>query len=156
MPPGAALVVRKEAWQASVPKRLRLIGRVNGAMLSGEDYEALLHMHHGGWEIWYNPDMHSDHQIPAHRLERDYLLSLSRGCGLCICSLQMLRVAPWRAPFVILRMTLGNIKRLVMHRLKHGSINQTDLVTECERAFHVSSLMSPLFFLKSRLPPRFS
>ncbi|NET37617.1 MAG: glycosyltransferase family 2 protein, partial [Cyanothece sp. SIO1E1] len=43
LPPGAGLVVRRQVWQESVPKRLSLIGRVNGSQLAGEDFEALLY-----------------------------------------------------------------------------------------------------------------
>jgi cellulose synthase/poly-beta-1,6-N-acetylglucosamine synthase-like glycosyltransferase len=90
LPPAASLVVRKQAWCESVPTRPVLTGRVGGSMLGGEDYEPLLYMHKAGWEIWYNPALHTYHQIPPWRLERDYLLSISRGCGLATCHLRLI------------------------------------------------------------------
>ena len=147
MPPGAALVVRKQAWQSCVPKQLRLIGRVNGTMLSGEDFEALLHMYHNGWEIWYNPAMHSDHQLPAHRLEKDYLLKLAQGCGLCICHLRLLYSHPLRKPIIISRIILGSLKRFVQHWLKHRKQIPHDPVLACELRFLISSCFSPIFWL---------
>ncbi|MEO1299278.1 MAG: hormogonium polysaccharide biosynthesis glycosyltransferase HpsE, partial [Cyanobacteria bacterium J06636_16] len=153
LPPSAAWVINRQVWLEVVPPRPQLRGRTQASMVQGDDYEPLMFMHKAGYAIWYNPEMHVHHQIPKRRLERDYLISLSRGCGLCVCSLQMLRVSPWQAPFMMTRLTLGNLKRLIQHRMKHGNIAQTDLVTECERAFFVSSLMSPLYFLKSQFPP---
>ncbi|MGF1524760.1 MAG: hormogonium polysaccharide biosynthesis glycosyltransferase HpsE [Leptolyngbyaceae cyanobacterium] len=153
LPPSAAWVINRQVWLTVVPAKPQLRGRTQASMVQGDDYEPLMFMHKAGYAIWYNPAMHVHHQIPKRRLERDYLISLSRGCGLCVCSLQMLRVSSWQAPFMMARLTLGNLKRLVQHQMKHGNIAQTDLVTECERAFFVSSLMSPLYFLKSQLPP---
>ncbi|MEM9004312.1 MAG: hormogonium polysaccharide biosynthesis glycosyltransferase HpsE [Cyanobacteria bacterium P01_F01_bin.86] len=153
LPPSAAWVVNRNAWLKNVPEHQKFVGRIDDSFLGGEDYEVLLYLHKAGYPIWYNPDMHVHHQIPKSRLERDYLISLSRSCGLCICSLRMLYVAPWQVPFAIIHLTLGNLKRLFKHQLKHGITKQADLVTECERIFHISSLISPLYFLKSRLPP---
>ncbi|MDJ0705712.1 MAG: hormogonium polysaccharide biosynthesis glycosyltransferase HpsE [Leptolyngbyaceae cyanobacterium MO_188.B28] len=155
LPPSAAWVVKRQVWLTAVPPNPQLRGRTQGSMVQGDDYEPLIFMHKAGHPIWYNPEMHVHHQIPKRRLERDYLISLSRGCGLCVCSLQMLRVEPWQAPLTLLRLTLGSLKRLVMHRLKYGDISQIDLVTECERAFYVSSLISPLYFLENLFKPAF-
>ncbi len=49
LPPGAGLVVRKQAWLQSVPSMVTHVQR------GCEDYEISLHMHNHGWEIWYNP-----------------------------------------------------------------------------------------------------
>ncbi|MBF2035675.1 MAG: glycosyltransferase family 2 protein [Leptolyngbyaceae cyanobacterium T60_A2020_046] len=146
MPPGAALVVSKSAWQNSVPRQLRLVGRVNGMMLSGEDFEALLHLHQKGWEIWYNPAMHSFHQIPPHRLEKPYLLKLAQGCGLCVCHLRVLNAPNFAKPFIMLKITLGGLKRTIAYWIKHrGKIN-TDPILACELQFLQSSWISPFFW----------
>ena len=151
LPPGAALVVRKTAWQNSVPKQPTLVGRVNGMMLSGEDFEALLHLHQNGWEIWYCPTMQAYHQIPRHRLEKEYLLSLTRGCGLCVCVLRWINVSYWQRPLVAGRIILGNLKRLLIHLWMYQGRLKTDIVAACELNFLICTMMSPLFSLQALL-----
>ncbi|NEP19589.1 MAG: glycosyltransferase family 2 protein [Leptolyngbya sp. SIO4C1] len=151
LPPSAAWVINRRAWLSTVPLTPQLRGRTQGSMVQGDDYEPLIFMHKAGYSIWYNPAMHVHHQIPKRRLEPDYLIALSRGCGLCVCSLQMLRVEPWQAPLTMARLTLGNFKRLARHWFEYGDISRADVVTQCERAFFVSSLVSPLYFLSARL-----
>ncbi|MEL7316646.1 MAG: hormogonium polysaccharide biosynthesis glycosyltransferase HpsE, partial [Cyanobacteria bacterium J06559_3] len=96
LPSAAAWVVRKQAWDENAPENPKLVGRVTKAMVAGDDYEVLLHIHRAGWEIWYDPDMKAAHQIPEKRLERSYLTRLSRGCGLCICQLRMINTDTWK------------------------------------------------------------
>ncbi len=91
LPPGAGLVVRREAWQAHVPPVQVLRGRVFGSMVAGEDLEALAHIQQGGWEIWYNPAMVIQHKIPSERLTPEYLFSLVGGAGLCRHHLRWIR-----------------------------------------------------------------
>lgn len=148
LPPGAALVVRKQVWLDSVPSCLVLVGRVNGTMLAGEDYETLIHMHRSGWEIWYAPTMHSYHQIPKTRLEKEYLLSLIRGCSFCICYLRLINCKKWQKPLIIVKIILGNFKRIIQHLSKYQWQVKTDLVAACELEFFLSSFISPLFFFK--------
>ncbi|NET39557.1 MAG: glycosyl transferase, partial [Cyanothece sp. SIO1E1] len=150
-PPGAGLVVRRQVWQESVPKRLSLIGRVNGSQLAGEDFEALLYMHRSGWEIWYNPAMHIRHQIPKKRLEKAYLIPLIRGSGLCICHLRMINTKIHQKPIIIIKIILGNLRRAILHLIKYRRQVKTDLVLACEMEFFLSGLVSPFFFLKKSM-----
>lgn len=151
LPPGAALVVRRQVWLDNVPSRLVLVGRVNGTMLAGEDYETLIYMYRSGWEIWYNPSMHSYHQIPQTRLEKEYLLSLIRGCSFCICYLRLITCQNWQKPLVMLKIMLGSFKRTIQHLIQYQWQVKTDLVAACELEFFLSSFISPLFFLKQGL-----
>lgn len=148
MPPGAALVVRKQAWCETVPSRLVLIGRVNGSTLAGEDFETLLYMHKAGWEIWYNPRMEAYHQIPKRRLEKDYLIPLVRGCGLCICQLRMSNTKSWDKPIVMSKILLGNFRRVIKHLIEYRGRVKTDLVAACELEFFLSGFLSPFYYLK--------
>lgn len=148
LPPGAGLVVRKQAWIENVPLHTILQGRINGAMIAGDDYEALLYIHKAGWEIWYNPDMHIYHQIPYWRLERNYLLPLCRGCGLATCQLRLINTKNWQKPIVIARTLLGNLRRVTLHYIKYREQLQTDLIAACEMEFFLGSLMSPFYILK--------
>lgn len=145
LPAGAGLVVRRDAWLASVPAQLVRTGR------GGNDFEISLHLHRMGWEIWYCPTMHIYHQIPRERLERPALLKLIRTAGLCICQLRMVGVKNSQKPIIVMKIILGNLRRVVLHVIKHGVKVKTDLVTECELAFFLSSLVSPFYSLKSSL-----
>lgn len=143
LPAGAGLVIRREAWLESVPKQLVRTGR------GGNDFEISLHLHYRGWEIWYCPTMHIYHQIPSQRLERESLLKLIRTAGLCICQLRTVGVKNWQKPIIGSRIILGNLRRIIAHVIKHGTKVKTDLVTECEMVFYISSLISPFYSLKT-------
>ncbi|MGB7086882.1 MAG: hormogonium polysaccharide biosynthesis glycosyltransferase HpsE [Phormidesmis sp.] len=154
LPPSAAWVVRKQAWEENVPDRPKLGGRANGSMVQGDDYEPLLYMHKAGWEIWYNPAMHVAHQIPKKRLERGYLTALSRGCGLCICPLRMVNAEAWQRPLIFTKLIFSNLRRVVLHWLKYRNQIQTDLVAACEMEFFMGSFVSPFYYLQTLLFPR--
>ena len=149
LPPAASLVVRKKAWSESVPNRPKLSGKLPGLMVQGDDYEPLLYIHKAGWEIWYHPDLHTYHQIPHWRLEKDYLLSISRGCGLATCQLRMINAQPWQKPFLVLRTLVGNARRILLHYIKYRRQLKTDLIAACEMEFFWGSLMSCFLYFKS-------
>ncbi|MEL6777987.1 MAG: hormogonium polysaccharide biosynthesis glycosyltransferase HpsE [Cyanobacteria bacterium J06597_16] len=153
LPPSASWVVQAKAWHENVSDTPILGGRANGSMMQGDDYEPLLRMHMAGWEIWYAPEMHVAHQIPKSRLERDYLTSLSWGCGLCICPLRMINTALWKRPLVWVKLLLSNGRRWLLHWLKYRGQFQTDLVAACELKFYWASFLSPLYYLKALLLP---
>jgi len=150
LPPAAALVIRKQAWCESVPQRPLLTGKLPGVMVQGDDYEPLLYMHKAGWEIWYNPAMHTAHQIPHWRLEKDYLLSISRGCGLATCQLRMITAKPWEKPLIIGRTIIGNSRRILLHLLKHKQQVKTDIIAACELEFFLGSLWSTTYYIKNQ------
>jgi glycosyltransferase involved in cell wall biosynthesis len=154
LPPAAALVVRKQAWLESVPNRPLLTGKLPGVMVQGDDYEPLLYIHKAGWEIWYNPEMHTAHQIPHWRLTRDYLLSISRGCGLATCQLRMINAQPWQKPLIIIRTILGNLRRIILHLIKYKYQVKEDLIVACELEFFLGSLLSPTYYLKNSFKNR--
>jgi glycosyltransferase involved in cell wall biosynthesis len=147
LPPGAALVVRKEVWCESVPQRPILTGKLPGLLVQGDDYEPLLYIHKAGWQIWYNPDMHTYHQIPRSRLEKDYLLNLARGCGLCICQLRLINAQTWQKPLVILRTFFGNFRRILQHIIKYKLTLKNNLIALFEIEFYFGSMLSPFYWL---------
>lgn len=149
LPPAASLVVLKKAWSESVPSRPKLSGKIPGLMVQGDDYEPLLYIHKAGWEIWYHPDLHTYHQIPHWRLEKDYLLSISRGCGLATCQLRMINAEPWQKPILVARTLLGNARRVLWYYIKYRGHLKTDLIAACEMEFYWGSLMSCFLYLKS-------
>jgi glycosyltransferase involved in cell wall biosynthesis len=151
LPPGAALVVRKKAWDESVPKVLFLKGRLGKSMIGGEDLEPLLYLHKAGWQIWYNPTMHTYHQIPHWRLERDYLLTLARGCGLCIFQLRLINTKNWQKPIVFVKTILGNLRRVLQHLIQYRGELKSNLIALFEMEFYLASMMSPIYYLKCNL-----
>ncbi|MDX2098609.1 MAG: glycosyl transferase, partial [Leptolyngbyaceae cyanobacterium bins.59] len=148
LPPAASLVVRRQAWLANVPPRPKLGGKLPGLLVQGDDYEPLMYLHKAGWEIWYNPTMHSYHQIPPQRFEREYLLRLARGCGLPTCHLKMIGASSTQQPGILLKTFAGNLNRAIRHWLNHRHHLETDLAAACEMAFHEASVMSVFFYLK--------
>jgi glycosyltransferase involved in cell wall biosynthesis len=151
LPPGAALVVRKQAWCESVPEELVFKGRLSKLMVSGDDTEALLYLHKAGWEIWYNPAMHINHQIPHWRLEKDYLLVLARGCGLCIFQLRLINAKNWQKPILLVKTILGNLRRLLQHIIKYRGQFRSNLIALFEINFYWASMISPFYSLKWKL-----
>ncbi|GAX36379.1 hormogonium polysaccharide biosynthesis glycosyltransferase HpsE [Nodularia sp. NIES-3585] len=145
LPPGAALVVRKNAWFDNVPQKPKLSGKLPGVFVQGDDYEPLLHIHNAGWEIWYNPAMHTYHQIPHWRLEKDYLLKLARGCGLCVFQLRLINAKNWEKPIILIRTILGNLRRIVKHFIKHNHELKTDITLLFEMEFYLGSMLSPFY-----------
>lgn len=148
LPPGAGLVVRKKAWCEAVPLTPNLHGKLPGLFIQGDDYEALLYIHKASWEIWYNPEMHIGHQIPHWRLEKDYLLTLARGCGLCTCQLRFINTNNWQKPIVFIRTFLGNLRRVVQHFTKYNSQLTTDIILRFEIEFYLGSMISPFYLLR--------
>lgn len=155
LPPAASLMVRKRAWLESVPSHPSLTGKLPGLLVQGEDYEPLLHIHKQGWEIWYAPKIHTYHQIPRQRLERIYLLTLARGCGLATCHLLMVNAQPWQIPVILIRTLLGNIRRIALQSIKYRGRLKTELIPAFEMAFFWGSLISPFFYLRRQFWPSY-
>lgn len=154
LPPAASLVVRKKAWCESVPPRPTLTGKLPGQMVQGDDYEPLLYMHKAGWEIWYTPTLHTYHQIPSERLERDYLRSLARGCGLATCQLRFINAKSWQKPIIFVRTLLGNLRRVALYLIKYRGQLKTDLIAACEFEFFLGGLVSPFYVLNKNVPAK--
>ncbi|MDJ0580105.1 hormogonium polysaccharide biosynthesis glycosyltransferase HpsE [Crocosphaera sp.] len=154
LPPGAGLVVRRQAWIESVPQKTYLIGRVGKYNIAGEDYEVLLYLHKKGWEIWYNPKMILHHVIPKDRLSQDYLLPLAMGTGLATCQLRMILAKNWQKPLILVRTILGNFRRILLHLLKYKSEVNNNLISAFELQFYWGSFLSPFYYLKTIFNPK--
>jgi len=147
LPPGASLVVRQQAWCESVPQILSLIGRTGKSFAAGEDTEALLYIHKAGWEIWYNPTMHVNHQIPYWRIEEKYLLSLAISCGLCTFQLRLVNTKFWQIPFIFARTFLGNLYRVIYAYIKYKGNFKNNLIPHFQLKFYLANMMSPFYTL---------
>lgn len=145
LPPSAGLVVRRAAWLESVPRHTRLAGRVQGSMVTGEDLEAIAYIQRSGWEVWYNPAMQVAHKIPAARLQPAYLLPFFRGIGLSRYITRTVGMRPERQLVWTIAYLGNDLRKLLLHLLKHGTAINTDLVATCERQLLIGSLISPFY-----------
>ncbi|MGB7439679.1 MAG: hormogonium polysaccharide biosynthesis glycosyltransferase HpsE [Coleofasciculaceae cyanobacterium] len=149
LPPGAGLVVRREAWQKAVPQKLFLNHQGRDAGLASEDLEVVIHIQKAGWEIWYNPDMEIYHKIPSWRLEKEHLLSVMRCVGLSRHHIRMLRFKSWQRPLATLAYLVNDCRKLLQYHLKH-SHKKEELVVVCQQQLLLSILISPFFLGKKR------
>ena len=149
LPPSAGLVVRRDAWLNCVPDHCILTGRVQGLMLTSEDLEVLSYIQQSKWEIWYNPGMEINHQIPKNRLEKDYLISLIRGIGFSRYITRMIGVKPMMKPILIVAYLINDLRKILLHLLKYGNQIKTDLVPIVELELLTSSLLSPFYLWKN-------
>jgi glycosyltransferase involved in cell wall biosynthesis len=148
LPPSAGLVVRREVWREFVPDQCILSGRVEGCMLTGEDLEALSYIQRqSDWEIWYNPSMQVDHKIPRKRLEMNYLIPFFQGIGLSRYVTRTAGVNPAKKPILTTAHLANDLRKLMLHVLRHGLSAQDDIAA-CERALLMGSLNS-FFYLWS-------
>lgn len=147
LPPGAGLVVRKSVWLAQVPNRTRLsdlnFKRPDGNDCS-EDLEALSYIQQSGWQIWYNPAMGLTHQIPARRLERQYLLPMFRSIGLSRSVTRLIGSQRWQRPLILLAYWFNDLRKVLRHLVTYRTQVKTDLVAACEFQLYLGSLASPL------------
>ncbi|NJO46030.1 MAG: glycosyltransferase family 2 protein [Oscillatoriales cyanobacterium RM2_1_1] len=145
LPPSAGLVVRKSAWDAHVPEKPFLSGRSGQSILNSEDLEVILYIQNAGWEVWYNPDMHLYHQIPAQRLQRDYMLYLVRSTGLARHYIRMLRLQPWQRPLIFPVGFANDLRKALTYFIQHHQELKTDPIAACEMEFLRSTLVSPFY-----------
>ena len=150
LPPSAGIVIRKQAWLESVPKKLVLTGRINGNMLTGEDTEMLRYIQQSNWEIWYNPEMEIYHQIPRWRLQKEYLFPFFKGIGLSRYVTRTVNIKPYLKPAVIFAYMVNDLRKILFHIIKYGKKIKFDLVAACEMQLFVNSLISPFYLWKNR------
>ncbi|MCF3623621.1 hormogonium polysaccharide biosynthesis glycosyltransferase HpsE [Planktothrix agardhii 1801] len=149
LPPSAGLVLRRQVWLENVPEETFLNGRSSQSILNSEDLEVVMYIQNAGWEIWYNSEMHLDHQIPKQRLERDYLLFLMRSTGLARHHIRMLRLKYWQRPLLFPLGLANDIRKAIAYYLKHRKELKTDVVAACEMEFLKSSVISPFYLWKT-------
>ncbi len=144
LPPGAGLVVRRQAWLDNVPDDLVMTQKI-GQREAGEDLEVVLHIQNSGWEVWYNPYMRVSHRIPEHRLTRQYLVTLCRGIGLSRCYTRMLSIRLWQRPLMLIVYMANDLRKIVRHLVKYRWSAMEDTVIACELTLYWYSLLSPFF-----------
>ncbi|MFB2919366.1 MULTISPECIES: hypothetical protein [Aerosakkonema] len=84
-------------------------------------------------------------------MEKDYLIALIRGCGLTICHGQMINPKKWHKAAIMAKIMRGSLRRYLQHLLKYGGEVITDAIAAGEMEFYLSSLASPVYFIKTSL-----
>ncbi|MCY7408627.1 MAG: hormogonium polysaccharide biosynthesis glycosyltransferase HpsE [Alkalinema sp. CAN_BIN05] len=145
LPPGAGIVVQRQAWLDHVPTELNLVGRIGGSMVGGEDIEAMGYLSRAGFEIWYTPEMRLDHRI-ADRLTRDSVIRHMHGIGLGRWQLRRLGLAGWQRPLMVAMFFGNDCRKAVIHSFTYRhDLRSSDVVAIAERAFYLGCLQSPFY-----------
>ncbi|MEL7332883.1 MAG: hormogonium polysaccharide biosynthesis glycosyltransferase HpsE, partial [Cyanobacteria bacterium J06560_2] len=143
LPPGAGLVVRRQAWLDNVPEERTLADKF-GDREAGEDLEVVLRIQSAGWPVWYNAEMWMYHDIPGHRLTREYLLKLFKGIGLSRYHTRMLSLHPWKRPLMVVPYAINDVRKIVRHLWRYRQEAMTDTVAASELMLYSASLISPI------------
>ena len=158
LPPGAGIVVQRQAWLDSVPTQLNQVGRVGPSLVGSEDIEAMIHLSRSGWEIWYTPDLCLDHRIDQSRLTREYAMQLMHGIGLGRWNTRKLGFAPWQQPGMMMIFWGNDLRKTITHAIKYRNQIPSDCVASAEMAFFRGCLKSPFYALGrvegDRHPPK--
>ncbi len=158
LPPSAALLIDRLKWLKSVPRQQLLTGKPPQFLLQGDDYEPLLYLHKYGWEIWFNPDLISHHQIPQWRLTQKYLTQLARGCGLATYALRLINSPRSQHRYLAFKTSFGSLKRLLIKGIEWAIASKTmKKIIRIEIVFLWGSLESPIFYhrkIRKPLPPQ--
>ncbi len=151
LPPGAGLVVRRQAWLDNVPEQTLLKGRVNNSFVAGEDLEVLAHIQKAGWEIWYNPKMLIHHKIPKHRLDKKYLLSIAWGTGLCRHHIRMARYESWQKIILTPCHISNDVFVFLLSVFHFLSSPQKKLLGNFDLIYRLATVLSPFYFCSNFL-----
>ncbi|HAX86352.1 MAG TPA: glycosyl transferase [Cyanobacteria bacterium UBA11370] len=143
-PPGAGIVIRKQAWIESVPKH-PLLPQTN------EDLEMLSYIWQAGWEIWFNPEMQLDHVIPKSRFDQDYLMQFFRKNGLKRHYVRMLNYKPWQMPIVVPTYMVSDFLKIIQHWIKYRRVLKQDVVAAGEMQILLTIFISPFYTGKQNL-----
>ena len=144
--PGAGLVVRKAAWEESVPETgLRLKGPTGDSRGTlGEEFELQWRIYQNGWEIWHNPAMHLHHKIPTERLEEEYLKDFFEAIGRGRYHTRMMRFKSWQRPFATVAYWGADLWRLARLSWAYRTELFTDRFVRGRARMTLEALAAPL------------
>ncbi|AFZ55626.1 glycosyltransferase family 2 protein [Anabaena cylindrica FACHB-243] len=151
-PPGAGIVIRKQAWLESVPERQQITGVSGNSLLTkSEDVEMLSYIFYAGWELWFNKDMNINHKIPKSRFERGYIIKFFKGVGLSRYQTRMIAYKPWQFFFVLPAYMVNDVLKIMLHLIKYSSVIKTDIVAAGEMELLISIFISPFYHWKKKI-----
>ncbi|MBD2291994.1 glycosyltransferase family 2 protein [Anabaena sphaerica FACHB-251] len=137
-PPGAGIVIRKEAWLESVPEQ-PLLPQTN------EDLEMLNYIWQKGWQLWFNAEMELDHLIPKSRFEKEYLIKFFRQNGLCRYYYRMLNYQPWQRPIMSIIYMINDFRKAITFYIRNKNYLKTDVVAIGEMELLLTISLSPFY-----------
>ncbi|WP_016952107.1 hormogonium polysaccharide biosynthesis glycosyltransferase HpsE [Anabaena sp. PCC 7108] len=140
-PPGAGIVIRKQAWLESIPEH-PLLPQTN------EDLEMLHYLWQQDWKIWFNAEMKLDHLIPKSRFEKDYLRKFFRQNGICRYYFRMLNYQPWQRPVMSIIYMINDFQKAINFYIKNKNVLKTDVVINGEMELLLSLSLSPFYHWK--------
>ncbi|NEO57004.1 MAG: glycosyltransferase family 2 protein [Okeania sp. SIO3B5] len=151
-PPGAGIVIRKQAWLESVPECQQITGVSGNSLLTKcEDVEMLSYIFYAGWELWFNKDMNIDHKMPKSRFEKNYIIKFFKGVGLSRYQTRMIAYKPWENVFVVPAHMVNDLRKIMLHFIKYRNIIKTDIVAAGEMELFLSIFLSPFYHWKNKL-----
>jgi glycosyltransferase involved in cell wall biosynthesis len=143
-PPGAGIVVRKQAWQESISDRPRM-------PQTCEDIELLTEIWQSGWEVWFNAEMHIEHLIPKSRFEERYLVSFFRTNGRYRYDVRMMQCPTWQKPLKIFAYACNDLRKLLVFYLKNCRDLKQDVVLMGEMQLLLFIFLSPILAWRDKL-----
>jgi glycosyltransferase involved in cell wall biosynthesis len=144
--PGAGLVVRKRAWEESMPDELRLAGPCGSSSMGlHEDMEMQWYLHEDGWEIWHNPSMCIHHKLPRSRFEEKYLMRFFKELALSRHQYRMLTYAPWQRPIMTVVYMVSDLLKLVEQLYNYQRTSKQDISAKCRIQMRKFLLISPFY-----------
>ncbi|XHX80650.1 MAG: hormogonium polysaccharide biosynthesis glycosyltransferase HpsE [Stenomitos frigidus ULC029] len=150
-PNGPGCVIRKQAWQETVPQQRRLKGRDETWKVmtaNAEDIEVMLYIQSSHWELWHNPSMEVWHHLPPRRFERQYLLRMAQGSGLAAHSCRYAKLQPWQRPLMPLFTpfyVLLSAWRAGLYYLQYRHQLTTDIAKACLFQYKLNVLLSSFY-----------
>jgi glycosyltransferase involved in cell wall biosynthesis len=142
-PPGAGIVIRKQAWLNSVPERQKIAGVAGNSLATKcEDVEMLSYLLYGGWELWFNHQMIMYHKIPCSRLSRDYILRFFKGVGMSRYETRMIAYKPWQRIIMIPAYFVNDVRKIIVHFWKYRDRLDKDVIAAGEMEFLINVCLS--------------
>jgi glycosyltransferase involved in cell wall biosynthesis len=143
-PPGAGIVIRKQAWLESVPEHPLLLQ-------TNEDLEMLYYLWEKEWELWFNAAMELDHLIPKSRFEADYLRKFFQDNGLCRYYFRMLNYQPWQRPIMSFLYLINDLRKTIIFYIKNRNVLKTNVIAIGEMQLLLSLSLSPFYHWKKMI-----
>lgn len=151
VPGGPCFIVRKQAWNESVPLSRHLRGKENirGMVVSSaEDLEIVIYIQSSHWQVWHNPQMVGFHHIAPGRFEREHLTRLALSAGFSSHACRIAKLPPWQRQLMplLLPLYLGmSTLRWLGFYLKHRQETATKLGRACWLEYHRGVMLSPWY-----------
>ncbi|MGD1900669.1 MAG: glycosyltransferase [Geitlerinemataceae cyanobacterium] len=134
-------VVRRNIWLSFVPKQLFLLSASCGLGVQYADREAVFRILRSGWQIWHNPEMRIERDVPLYKVQPAYLYGAADALGRSRNNIRMLCHKPRQRPFMLVFYIVRDVLYLLWHCLRYPS-PQHNIEAMCERKRALGSIKS--------------